>query len=104
MENDFELAKIAVKQKIIKHNGLSLVIVEADEDLKKIVTICANDEFGEFEGQTLVWHFTGSYNIPYWSAYKDEDYEDDEDFIGIACMAFVVVGDAEIDGWNIELY
>jgi hypothetical protein len=103
MENDFELAKIAVKQKLIKHNGLSLVIVEVDEDLKKIVTLCANDEFGEFEGQTLVWHIDSN-NMPYWSAYKDGDYEDDEDPICIACMAFVVVGDAEIDGWNIELY
>ena len=100
MENDFELAKIAVKQKFIKHNGLTLVIVEADEDLKKIVTICANDEFGEFEGQTLVWHIDTD-NMPYWSAYKDEDYEDP---ICIACMAFAVVGDVEMDGWNIELY
>ncbi len=98
MENDFELAKIAVKQKIIKQNGLSLVIVEADEDLKKIVTICANDEFGEFEGQTLVWHIDSN-NMPYWSAYKDGDYE-----VCIACMAFVVVGDVKIERWNIELY
>jgi len=96
MENDFELAKIAVKQKFIKHNGLTLVIVEADEDLKKIVTICANDEFGEFEGQTLVWHIDTD-NMPYWSAYKDEDYE-----ICIACMAFTVYGDS--DGWNIEVF
>ena len=103
MENDFELAKIAVKQKLIKHNGLTLEIIEADEDLEKIVTKCTHDEFGEFEGRTLVWNIDCKIN-PYWSAYKDEYYEDDEDPICIACMAFVVVGDVAIDGWNIELY